>query len=39
MLFNFDIGNIYDIDFEVESAVHIGYMSNEYSFPAVKVAP
>ena len=38
MLFNLDIRNIDYIDLEIESAVHIGNMSDEYCFPAVKVA-
>jgi len=37
MLFNFDVGYIHDIDLEVESAVHIGYVSYKYSLPAVEV--
>ena len=38
MLFNFYIRNIYYVDLEIESAVHIRNMSDEYSLPAMKVA-
>ncbi len=37
MLLNFYIRNVYYVDLEIESAVYIGNMSDEYCFPAVKI--